>query len=98
AGALLFPEMRPGYDLIAGNVQARDINAVPVLLASVQLLDGVNDAQHLIRAQRYLRQKGFDFDVVILAHGKQLANEVGDVLDRGQTGVRIVRSDTLDGS
>lgn len=98
AGALLFPETRPSRDLIAGDLSPRELDDVPVLLASVQLVDGVNDAKELIRAQRYLRRKGFNFDLVILAHGPQLADEARVELDSGQTGVRIVRSDTLDGS
>jgi cyclic beta-1,2-glucan synthetase len=97
AGAMLFPESRPSRDLAPGDVKSREPGQLPVLLASLQLTDGVNDAKELVRAQRYLQKKGFNFDVVILAHGQHLADAVSGELDSRQTGVRVIRSDILDG-
>jgi cyclic beta-1,2-glucan synthetase len=96
AGALLFPETRPARDLAAGHVAPRAADDVPVLLASVQMLDGVNDAREIIKAQRYLERKGFNLDVVILAHGEPLARDVSRTLNDRPARVRVVRSDSLD--
>ncbi|HZJ00590.1 MAG TPA: hypothetical protein VFD22_07990 [Gemmatimonadaceae bacterium] len=98
AGALIFPETRPARDLAAGHVAPSNSRDVPMLLASLQLLDGVNDAKEIIRAQRYLERKGFNFDVVILAHGQQLADDVSSEASGSANAMRIVRSDLLDGS
>ena len=98
AGALIFPETRPARDLAAGHIALSDTSGLPLLLASLQLLDGVNDAKEIIRAQRYLERKGFNFDVVILAHGQQLADDISSESPGSAKAVRIVRSDLLDGS
>ncbi len=95
AGALLFPEPRAPR----GNTERaspRAIGDVPVLLASVQLLDGIAEAKQLIEAQQYLDQKGFRSRLVILAHGEQLVAELSAGLERAQDGVRVVRSDSID--
>jgi len=99
AGALLFPERRSEHGhRITGHIPPRGIDDGPLLLASVQLLDGIADARKLIKSQQYLQQKGFNYELVILAHGQQLADELSTALDGQRTAVRVVRSDSLDRS
>src|SRR5215212_3570978 len=97
AGALLFPETRPPHHHLAGHASPRAPDQVPVLLASTQLLDGVGDARDLIKAQRYLEQKGFPFRLVILAHGQQLVDKISHDVD-AERSVSVLRSDSLDGA
>jgi cyclic beta-1,2-glucan synthetase len=93
AGALLFPEPQARI----GNAERASpsvIGDVPVFLGSVQLLDGIADAKQLIEAQRYLDEKGFSSQLVILAHGQQLVDALSASVT--QDGVRIIRSDSID--
>jgi cyclic beta-1,2-glucan synthetase len=95
AGALLFPETYVTTD--RSNISSsQGTDERLVVLASVQLLDGMSEAKKLIRAQRYLEQKGLNVQLVILAHGDKLADELISSIGENQSGVRVLQSDSLE--
>ena len=75
---------------------ARAIDEAPLMIASVQLLDGIADVRELAKAHRYLARKGIDFRLTVLAHGQKLADDLSAELLTDDDRVSVVRSDSLD--
>jgi cyclic beta-1,2-glucan synthetase len=77
---------------------SRALDEAPVMIASVQLLDGIADVRELAKAHRYLARKGIDFDLTVLAHGQKLAEELAAEMTSDNGRVSVVRSDSIDSS
>ena len=75
---------------------SRAVDEPALMIASVQLLDGIADARELARAHKYLARKGIDFNLTILAHGQKLAHDLATELTTTNGSVRVIRSDALD--
>ena len=75
---------------------ARAVDEPPTMIASVQLLDGIEDVRQLEKAQGYLARKGVDFDLTVLAHGQKLADDLAAELAAAGQRVTVLRSDSLD--
>jgi cyclic beta-1,2-glucan synthetase len=96
AGALFFPETPANLDRAGNDSGSRGTTEHPMLVASVQLLDGLDEAKQLIKAHRYLERKGISSELVILAHGEKLADELATSIGENQASVQVLQSDALD--